>query len=151
MSEQTSCGCDYNVVAEVPVSIYVTPKPGIGGGETGTGLRVWESNWFDIAASQAYHFDHNLNLEAAWKCRPMLVQRTKVAVNGWRAGEIVFPDGSNYNGATGSREYGWSISVSETGADVSFGNDVYNVRVNKAGGQGGFNKNHVECKLVIHY
>ena len=147
----STCECETPGV-EVPVlGIKLNlPESIINGGGDG-GLRTWESDWFDIAASGAYTFTHGLELSEPWKCAPRLVARIETAINAWKVGDIVFADGANYNGNTNNTEIGWIISVSENEAVVAFGNAAGYAYNNKTGGYNGISKANVKCKLLIDY
>ena len=121
-----------------------------GGGSIGG--NQWESDWFTIAASSTCTFQHNLGIEAPWRCNPRAVLRVETAAVGWKVGDIVFGDGSNYfvsNSAGG--EIGWAINVSENDAFITFGDSVIIIANAKTGGKGGLLKANVKCKLVIDY
>ncbi len=147
----SNCECETPSV-EVPVlGIKLNLPESIINGGGGGGLRTWESDWFDIAASGVYTFTHNLGLTDAWKCRPTIVGQVTTAENGWDAGDIIFADGSNYTGATATNEVGWAICISENDAHVTFGNSTAFIQNKKTGGYGPLYKNKVRCKLLIDY
>lgn len=117
-------------------------------------LRVWESDWFDIAPGTAFDFNHNLNLEFPFLCQPQIVGRPKMASpSGWNIGEILFIDGQNYLGSVSDQSSGNAISVDANSAHVAIGNAPSFVGTYRAGGSysGLLPKEYVECKLVIFY
>ena len=147
MSDQNTICCDCETVIDIPLKIYVDTQQG---GAT-DGVRKWKSDWFDIAASTNMRVEHNLNLEDPSDCHVTLVARVKNDATDWKAGDIVFADGSNVNGASASVEVGWTITLSGTDALVSFGNASSYVANAKAGGCGLLSKANVECRLVVLY
>ena len=151
--EETVAGLDdakYTTPAGVAAAIAESACDCPPGG-TGTGMRVWESDWFDIAASRAYTFQHNLNLASPWTCSPRLVARVKTAQANWAVGDIIFAEGSNYIGDTANQEIGWAVSLSADTVHVTFGNFGSFMGNNKNGGHLGISKSNVECKLVFYY
>lgn len=151
--EETVAGLDdakYTTPAGVAAAIAESACDCPPGG-TGTGMRVWESDWFNIAASGVYNFTHNLSLAEPWKCLPRVIGQVTVAGGGWEVGDIVFADGSNFLGATATMEDGWAICMTENSALVSFGNGSCFVRNGKTGGYGPLVKTSVKCKLLINY
>lgn len=152
MSED--CSCNKNTVTipvtglklSIPEQIFIEPDPNSGS------FNVWESDWFNISASRAYDFTHNLNLQKPWLCKPRVIGRVKTASGGWKVGEILFCDGENYIGTAARQDMGWVISVDSNTAHVSFGNVENYLAINRAGGYGNIMpKTYVECKLVISY
>lgn len=152
-----NCDCDTPTVEmpvmglklSLPESIFPNP------GEPGTGVNTWQSDWFDIKATSAFDFTHNLNLEKPWLCMPRIVGRVKTASGGWAVGEILFCDGDNYVGNTSAMDVGWVISVDANSAHVAFGNSQFFHGILRAGGcissSQTLPKTTVECKLVISY
>ncbi len=132
----------------LPIELCIDPADLPGGGGS---FNTWESEWFDIAPSRFYTFNHNLDLTEPWKCLPRIVGRVKTASGNWEVGEYIFGDGSNYNGSTAENEIGWVIGVSENDAHVSFGNMTGYVYTRKGGGAGNIAKSRVQCKLLISY
>ena len=118
----------------------------------GSGVaRQWQSDWFMIAANGSYSLDHGLGLEFPDKADVRLIGRVKTAASGWQAGDIIFADGCNYVGASGSLEIGWAISLSANTAHVACGNDTGFIKNGKQGGFANLPKANVECRLIIDY
>ncbi len=129
----------------LPENFFPAPGP------SESGIKTWESDWFKIAENRAYNFQHNLNFTKPWLIMPRLVFRVIKAEGGWEIGDIIFADGQNYVGATGSSEMGWAISATATEAQVTFGNHNLLFGTKKSGGFGTLYKSSVEANLVITY
>ena len=150
MPDQTGTSCECGgVVASLCLPLDACIEIEGSGGPNGE--RTWESEWFQAAGSSEHDFLHNLNIESPWLCKPVIISRVDTATGGWEVGDILFTEGANYNGHTGSSEVGWTISLSRNNCHVSFGNSPSAMVLKRTSGYIQSARSNFSHKLVISY
>ena len=78
-----------------------------------------------------------------------MVGKVKTAQNGFKVDDYVYPQFSNYNGATGDTERGSTPYISGNVLSIRFGNESDFVSAGPNGATGWLGKSNVKVKLIL--
>ena len=126
----------------ISLSVFTTPG----------NIIKWETDYFDIAPSGLYSFDlgntpfANIPREAI---NIQMVGKVKTAQNGFKVDDYVYPQFSNYIGASGSEEIGSTPYISGNVLSIRFGNVSHFVISGPNGVVTGLSKTNVKVKLIL--
>ena len=126
----------------ISLSVFTTPG----------NIIKWESDYFDIAPSGLYSFDltntpfANIPREVI---NIQMVGKIKTAQNGFKVGDYIYPQFSNYIGDTGSSEVGSTPYISGNVLSIRFGNSSSFVVSGPNNPTAGLTKINVKVKLIL--
>ena len=112
----------------------------------------WETDYFDIAPMGLYSFDLsntpfvNISREAI---NIQMVGKVKTAQNGFKVGDYIYPQFSNYIGDTGSSEVGSTPYISGNVLSIRFGNSSSFVVSGPNDPVLGIHKTDIKVKLIL--